>query len=129
MNRHPILSSCTKFELNWLRNKKVTKDLIYDGTSGKIREPKLEMTSYSDIAYDATNFFVVLKSSWLVLYSHCCQKPNGRVNLGAGAFLPPPSNIGVARTPSKIGLIKECPRQLLICILTPTGNELHLKHP
>ena len=34
-----------KFELNWLKNKKVTKNLLFDGTSGKIREPKLEMTS------------------------------------------------------------------------------------
>ena len=33
---------------------------------------------------------------------HCCQTLNGRVN--TGGFLPPPSNIGCARTPSKIGL-------------------------
>ena len=45
MNQHPILSLFTKFELNWLRNKKVMKNLIFDGTSGKIREPKLEITS------------------------------------------------------------------------------------
>ena len=45
MNQHPILSLFTKFELNWLRNKKLWKNLIFDGTSGKIREPKLEMTS------------------------------------------------------------------------------------
>ena len=57
MNHHPILSPCTKFELNWLRNRKVMKNLIFDGTSGKIREPKLDMTSYLDNAYDVTNFF------------------------------------------------------------------------
>ena len=45
MNQHPILSLFTKFELNWLRSKKVRKNLIFDGMSGKIREPKLEMTS------------------------------------------------------------------------------------
>ena len=45
MNQHPILSLFTKFELNWLRNKKVMKNLTFDGTSGKIREPKLEMMS------------------------------------------------------------------------------------
>ena len=45
MNQHPILSLFTNFELNWLRNKKVMKNLIFDGTSGKIREPRLEMTS------------------------------------------------------------------------------------
>ena len=46
MNQHLILSHCTKFELNWLRNKKVMKKkTIVDGMSGKIREPKLEMTS------------------------------------------------------------------------------------
>ena len=41
--------------------------------------------SYSDNAYDITNFFVVLKSSWPILYStkfHCCQTTNGRVKLG-----------------------------------------------
>ena len=31
LNQHPILSPCIKFELNWLRNKKVTKNLIFDG--------------------------------------------------------------------------------------------------
>ena len=45
MNQHPVLSLFTKFELNWLRNKSYEKNLIFDGTSGKIREPKLEMTS------------------------------------------------------------------------------------
>ena len=68
MNQHPLSSPCSEFELNWLRNKKVTKNIIFDGTSGKIRELKLEMTSYSDNAYDVTNFLVVLKSSWPILY-------------------------------------------------------------
>ena len=45
MNRHPILSLFTRFELNCLRNQKVMKKPHFDGTSGKIREPKLEMTS------------------------------------------------------------------------------------
>ena len=57
MNQHPILSPSTKFELNWLRNRKLRKNLIFDGTSGKIRESKLEMTSQSDSAYDITNLF------------------------------------------------------------------------
>ena len=57
MNQHPILSPCTKFELNWLRNKKLRKSLIFDGTGGKIREPKLELTSKSDNSYDITTFF------------------------------------------------------------------------
>ena len=70
MNQHPILSTCTNIELNSLRNKKVTKNLIFDGTSGKIRKPKLEMTSYSENAYNVTNFFVVLKSSWPILFSY-----------------------------------------------------------
>ena len=70
MNRHPILSPCTKFEFNWLRNKKVTKKPHFDGTSAKIREPKLEMTSCSDNAYDFTNFFGCFESSWLILYSY-----------------------------------------------------------
>ena len=52
---HPILSPCTKYELNWLRNKKLRKNLIFD--ESEIREPKLEMISYSDNAYDVTNLF------------------------------------------------------------------------
>ena len=61
MNQHPILSPCTKFELNWLRNRKVTKNFIFDGKSGNIREPKLEMTSYSYNGHDVTNFWGCLK--------------------------------------------------------------------
>ena len=57
MNQHQILSQCTKFELNWLINKKVTKNLIFDGTKGKIREPKSEKKAWTDNAYDITNFF------------------------------------------------------------------------
>ena len=51
MNQYPILSPCAKFERNCSRNKKVREILIFDG------EPKLEMRSYSDSAYDVTNFF------------------------------------------------------------------------
>ena len=91
MNQHPILSPCTKFELKWLRNKTVMKNLIFDEMSGKIREPKLEMTSYSDNAYDVTNFFgcfekflvyTVFLPSFIVL-----RYQNGKVNLG-GFFAP-----------------------------------------
>ena len=42
------------------------KNLIFDRTNGL----KLEMTSYSDNAYDVIICFVVLKSSWPVLYSY-----------------------------------------------------------
>ena len=70
MNQHPILSLCTKFKYNWLGNKKLRENLIFDGTSGKIKEAKLEMTSCSDNAYDVTNFWVVLKISWPILYSY-----------------------------------------------------------
>ena len=104
-NQHPILSPCTKFEFNWLRNKKVTKKPYFRWNDWEIREPKLEMTSYSDNAYDVTNFLLFWKVLGLYCIPtkfHCCQTPNGRVNLG-GAFCPL-SNIGVARTPSKIGL-------------------------
>ena len=69
-NQHPILNPCAKFELNWLRNKKLRKNLIFDGTSGLNSVLKLDMTSYSDNAYDITNFFVVLKSFWPILYSY-----------------------------------------------------------
>ena len=65
--------------------KKLWKNLIYDGTSSL----KSEIMSYLDNAYDITNFFVVLKSSWPKRYScpakfHCCQMPNARVKLGGG---------------------------------------------
>ena len=45
--------------------KKLQKSRTFDGTSGL----KLEMTSYLDNAYNATNF-VVLKSSWPILCSY-----------------------------------------------------------
>ena len=68
-NQHPILNPCTKFELSWLRNKKVMENLIFDGKSGLNSGLKLEMTLYLDNANDVTNFFVVLKSSWPIRYS------------------------------------------------------------
>ena len=46
------------------------KNLILDGTSWLNSVLKLEMTSYSDSAYDITNFFVVFKSSWYILYCY-----------------------------------------------------------
>ena len=59
--QHAILNPCVKFELNWLRNKSYRKSsVIFDGMSGlNSVSLKLEMTSYSDNAYDITNFFVV----------------------------------------------------------------------
>ena len=51
-NQHSILNTCVKSELNSLGNKKVTENLIFDGTSGL----KLETTSYSGSAYDVTIF-------------------------------------------------------------------------
>ena len=72
--------------------KKLQKNLILDGTSGLNSGLKLEMTSYSDNAYDVTNF-VLLFWKVLGLYSiltkfHCCQTPRGRVK--RRGFLPPP---------------------------------------
>ena len=40
--------------------KKLWKNLIFDGTSGLNSVPKLEMTSYSDNAYDANTFLSLL---------------------------------------------------------------------
>ena len=42
------------------------ENLIFDGTSGL----KLQMMSYSDSAYGVINFFVVLESSWPILYQY-----------------------------------------------------------
>ena len=52
-----------------MRNKKLQKNLIFDGTKGLNSVLELEMTSYSDNAYDITNF-VVLKRSWPIFYSY-----------------------------------------------------------
>ena len=75
----------------------------------ELREPKLEMTSFSDNAYDVTKFFVVLKSSWPILYSYQVSLLSDTKwqSQREGFFCPPPppSNIRVARTPSNIGLI------------------------
>ena len=38
--------------------KQLGKNLIFDGTSGLKSDLKLQMTSYSDNAYDVTNFGV-----------------------------------------------------------------------
>ena len=45
-------------------------------------------------------FWKILDLYYIPTKFHCCQTLNGRVN--TGAFLPPPSNIGCAQTPSKI---------------------------
>ena len=88
-SQYPILNPCVKFESNWLRNKTVSeKILISDRRSGL----KLVMTSYSDNAYDVTNLFVVLKSSWPILYSYqvsLLSDPRWQSKTGE-AFLPPP---------------------------------------
>ena len=102
MNQYPILSPCTKFELNWSRMKKVRENLIFDG------ESKLEIMSYSDNAYDVTNFFgcfetflaySVFLASFIVLRHQLAE-----LTWGKGAFCLPLSNIGCAQTPSKTGL-------------------------
>ena len=72
--------------------KKLRKNRIFDGTNGLKSVPKLQMTSYSDNAYDVINFFFF---KVLSLYSiptkfHCCQTPNGRVKLGGGGLFCPP---------------------------------------
>ena len=64
---HPILNPCAKFELNWLRNTKVTEKPHFRWLDLVL---KLEMKSFSDNAYRVTNFIVLLKSSWPMLYSY-----------------------------------------------------------
>ena len=55
-NQHLILNLCAKFELNWLRNKTLQKNLIFDGSSGLNSVMKFEMVSYSNNAYDVAIF-------------------------------------------------------------------------
>ena len=81
------------------------KNLIFDGKSGL----KLEMTSYSDNAYDVTHFFYCFEKflaytlfvpSFIVVRHQMAE-----LNWGEG-FLPPPPPVhyrGILN-PSKIGL-------------------------
>ena len=83
-NQHAILNPCVKFELNWLRNKSYRKtSVIFKGMSGLNSVLKLEMTSYSDNAYDITNSFVV--SYTLLLPSFIVRHQMVELNWG----LPP----------------------------------------
>ena len=77
--------------------KRSQKNLIFDGKSGL----KLEMISYSDNDYDVTNFFVVLKSSWPVLYSdyQVSLLSDPKWQSLTGGFLGPPSIIWVSPDP------------------------------
>ena len=70
------------------------------------------MTSYSGNADDVTNFLLfwkVLGLCCIPTLFHCCQTPNGRVNLGGGEG----GAFWVAQTPSKIGLTWPKPPSLL----------------
>ena len=112
-NQHPILNPCVKFQLNSLRNKKVTENLIFDATSGL----KLEMTSYSDNAFDVTIFccFEMPLAYTPFLRSFIVVRPQ-MAELNWGGFSlslpPPPSIIGVSWTPSKIGLRMDSKKNL-----------------
>ena len=88
--------------------KNLQKNFIFDGTSVKIRERKLEMTSYLDNAYDVTNFFgcfekflayAVFLPSFIVVRHQMAE-----LTL-RGSFLSPIQYRVRARTPSKIRLI------------------------
>ena len=45
VNLHPILSPCTNLNLIGEETKKLQKNLIFDGTSDKIRDLNMEITS------------------------------------------------------------------------------------
>ena len=106
MNQHSILSPCTKFELNWLRNKKLQRNLIFDGMSGKIREPMQETTSYLDNSYNVTNCFGCFEKFLAYTYSFQVSLLSDTKwqSYPGGRLFCPPSNIGVSQTLSKIGL-------------------------
>ena len=69
-NQHPILNPCARFELNWLRNKKVGGKTHFRWNEWVELGSEIRNDAYSDSAYDVTNFFVVLRSSWPILYSY-----------------------------------------------------------
>ena len=61
------------------------ENLIFNGGSGLEPVLKLEMMSYSDNAYDVTNFCCFEKFLAYTLFLPSCQTPNGIVKPG-GAF-------------------------------------------
>ena len=82
--------------------KKLRKSLIFDGTT----KLKLEMTSYSDNAYDVTNCFHCFEKflAFTLFLSSFIVVRRQMAELKLRGFLPPPpSIIGVSQTPSKVG--------------------------
>ena len=77
------------------------ENLIFDGTSGL----KIEMTSYSDNAYDVTNFFYCFEKflAYTPFLRSFIVVRHQMAEFNWGLFCPP-SIIGVSRASPKIGL-------------------------
>ena len=87
--------------------RKLQKNLVFDGTSGLNSVLKLEMTLYSDNAYDITNLFCCFENflTCTLFLSSFIVVRHQKVELNWGGGVAPLSIIGVSRTLSKIGLI------------------------
>ena len=57
MNKLPILTSYTKFELNSLKNNEITMKLLITDILAVATKRKSEMTSYLNNDYDVMNYF------------------------------------------------------------------------
>ena len=79
------------------------RNFIFNGTSGKIGESKLQMTSYSDNVYDVTNFLGCFAKflTYTVFLPSFIFVRHQMAELTLGGFC----HLGYAQTPSKIRLI------------------------
>ena len=85
-------------------NKKLRKNLIFDGMSWL----KLEMTSYSDNAYDVTIFFCFEKLLAYTLFLPsliAVRRQMAELNWGGGGFFVLPSKIGLSSLRFVIALL------------------------
>ena len=104
-----ILSSYTKFELNSLRNNKITMKLLITSILPVATKRKSEMMSYLNNGYDVMNYFAKFETfipHSIIIPSFMAigiQMPE----LDQGGFFapPPPYKIGSQNTPYKLVLI------------------------
>ena len=62
-----ILTSCTKFEFNSLRNNEITMTLSIQSFLAVTTKQKSEMTSYLNNGYDVMNYFAKFEKFFLIV--------------------------------------------------------------
>ena len=104
MNKVLLLTSCTKRELNSLRNNGITMALLSEAFLAAVIQWKSEMTSHLNNGYDVMNCFAEFEK----LLPHSIIMPSFRniegqmpgLNRRRGFLPPPPSyNFGSQNTP------------------------------